>query len=558
MKERVDFTFIKKRITLIATFFTVSLVTILALTYVMFGLLSATRAFTGYHSLWSHTQNQALIHLISYTHSGEISEYDLFGENLAVMDGIQNALYELNMDEYNYAVAEQNFQKTSLYINQIEEKIKYLHFLRNFSAFKNALNKWEDYHQNSEHLRDIAKRAKTQIENGEMDEFSRNQILFLAQNLNTILVEDQIELLNDMNEASENLAFYSFSLLLILTIAVSIIFGGLIMNWQKSLNLLKNVSEERDRIASFPKMNPNPIVVMNKTGSISYTNSAAASLFGINNATNTDNKLSQKLLHYCTKLSASSENTIVAETKFKGSYYLLNGFLIEGKKAAHFYFIDITDRKRLENELQKSLSEKTILLSEVHHRVKNNLAIAIGFLEIEKNNLPTHIRKSNLFQRSISRLHSIATIHNLLYEQKEFSKIPLFVFLKTITETIKHQFTDTKIHTEFSSSEVESQQININQALPCGMLINEIVAGVHASESEINIRADLSGEMVHICFMSATDNLFSFIDSESDNTIVNILFQQLQANSLTTDDKQKSLHLSFKIRDLRGSGSALL
>lgn len=557
MNRRVDFSFIQKRIYRIVIFFTVSLITILILTYLMFGLLSGTRAFTGYHSLWSHTQNQALIHLISYTHSGEISEFEQFEENLAVMDGIQNALYELNMDNYDYEIAEQNFLKSSLYIDQIEEKINHLHFLRNFSAFRTALNKWEDYHQNSKHLRDIAERAKIQIENGEMDEFSRNQILFLAQNLNTILVQDQINLLNDMNEASENLSFYSFSVLLLLSLTVTIIFGGLILNWQKSLKILKNVYAERDRIASFPKMNPNPILVIDNNGAISYTNSAASRLLGVTSAINDDHELYQNLLLHCRRLGASGENTISVEIEYNERHYLVNGFLIEGKTAAHFYFIDITDRIQLENELQKSLHEKTTLLSEVHHRVKNNLAIAIGFLEIEKNNQPSTEVRKDLFKRSISRLHSIAVIHNLLYDQKEFSKIPLPVFLQTIAETIQAQFIETEIYTHLSPETV-NQQININQALPCGMLINEIISGIQVSGTKINLTAGLSEQSIHLCFTSAADKLFSFIDSDSDNTIVEILLQQLQADLFKTYDNQRSLHFSFKVKNQRGSGSALL
>jgi len=560
MKKRFDFSFIKKRITHVVIFFTMSLITILTLTYFMFGLLSGTRAFTGYHSLWSHTQNQALIHLISYTNSGEITEYEQFEENLAVMDGIQNALYELNMEEFNYKVTEQNLQKTSLYIDQINENINHLHFLRNFSAFKNALDKWEDYHQNSKHLRAIAARSKTEIENGEMDEFSRNQILFLAQNLNTMLVEDQINLLNDMNEASEHLAYYSLLVLLVLTLAVSFIFGGLVFYWKKSLTVLKKVYSERDRIASFPKMNPNPIVVMDKTGSISYANSAAARLLDVTSAINIDHdnhELYQKLLMLCKKLGSSPDNTDSAEIEFHDRRYLINGFLIEDKTATHFYFIDITDRKRLENELKKSLQEKTTLLSEVHHRVKNNLAIAIGFLEIEKNSQTEGIRQRDLFEKSISRLHSIAAIHKLLYDQKEFSKIPLSLFLKTITETIQHQFTDTTITSDFPP-EVQNQEININQALPCGMLINEIIAGIRGCRSKIKLSAGLSEETIHICLSSHSEKLFSFIDSGSDNTIIDILFQQLQANSLTTGNHQQSLYFSFNIRDHRGSASALL
>ena len=197
---------LRKKANLIRTLLAVSLVGMIIVVYLMYGLLSSTRVFTGYHSLWSHTQNRALIHLISYSESGDEYEYQKFEENLRVMDGIQNALYELNMDLFDQKHVENNLGNSQLYADEIKTKIRQLHLLRRFDVFKNLYDRWETYHINSTNLRDVANMIKDQIHSGGVEEHTRQQLLFLAQNLNVTLLDDQISLLQSMDEATVTLS----------------------------------------------------------------------------------------------------------------------------------------------------------------------------------------------------------------------------------------------------------------------------------------------------------------------------------------------------------------
>lgn len=259
-------------------FFSTSLIVIVLTATLIFGLLSSTRAFTGYHSLWSHTQNRALIHLISYAISGEYEEFRSFEQNIAIMDGIQNALYELNMDEIDHNYVHENLIKSSLYIEEISQKINHLHFLRNIDRFREAFDMWEKYHRNSEDLRNLGFEIRDKIEQNNMDSFSIEQLLFLAQNMNVTLVEDQIELLNTLEEVSSTVKIYSSLFLTLLTFGVFFIGTILVTTLRTNFKSLGKITRDRDRIAKFPALNPNPVIVTDAQKSIVYINKSGQDL----------------------------------------------------------------------------------------------------------------------------------------------------------------------------------------------------------------------------------------------------------------------------------------
>lgn len=541
-------------------FFSVSLIVIVLTATLIFGLLSSTRAFTGYHSLWSHTQNRAIIHLVSYAISGEYEEYRSFEHNLNIMDGIQNALYELNMDEIDHDIVQQNLAKSSLYIEEINRKITHLHFLRNFDRFREAFDMWEKYHRNSEDLRSLGFEIRDKIEQGDMDTFSIEQLLFLAQNMNVTLVEDQIDLLNTMENAASTVKIYSSLFLVLVTFGVFFVGTILVSNLRSNFHTLGKITRDRDRIANFPALNPNPVIVINEQQSIDFINKAGEDF--LKNELHTKGQISplDQLLSKSTALFESFEDSIIHETEVNGKYYLIYSYLMREQKLVHHYLIDNTERKKLEINLEHSLEEKTMLLAEVHHRVKNNLAIMIGLLEIEIMNAANQEMEQSL-KRSITRLYSISSIHKQIYEYKSLSTIYFDMFLNSIAETIQNQWSDLPLLLKGDST-YKKIKININQAVPFSMLINEIISALHdwhapnEDTGEVVIHTEIREMTID---MSIKNNLFKdvqFNEKLQSNILFNLFNDQLNARQYTNPE-MKSLRLSFEIADVKGSSSSL-
>ena len=130
---------------------------------------------------------------------------------------------------------------------------------------------------------------------------------------------------------------------------------------------------------------------------------------------------------------------------------------------------DITELISTQKMLEKSLNEKELLIKEVHHRVKNNLAILSGLLELE---IITKGDNSVLLE-AINRIRSIGFVHELLYQSDSMIDIPFSEFLNSYLYHIENTFSiPENIDIEF---EILDGVLNVNEAIPLGLLINELV-----------------------------------------------------------------------------------
>ena len=128
----------------------------------------------------------------------------------------------------------------------------------------------------------------------------------------------------------------------------------------------------------------------------------------------------------------------------------------------------------LYNEVKKSLSEKEILLQEVHHRVKNNLQIMSSLVKLQSH----HIKDENtleILKESENRIRSMAIVHNKLYNTKDYVNIDFGDYVKSLTESfyMTYGMRLNKIKFEI---DIKNIILNIDTAIPCGLIINELVS----------------------------------------------------------------------------------
>lgn len=138
---------------------------------------------------------------------------------------------------------------------------------------------------------------------------------------------------------------------------------------------------------------------------------------------------------------------------------------------------DITDRKEKEEKIKNSLKEKEVLLGEIHHRVKNNLAVISGllFLQAEKTDIEAG---RNLLQQSQGRINSMAIVHELLYEHHNFSSIDPNKYINQLIVHISSNLSerDKDITTDITTDEL---QLDMNIAIPCALIINELLTNAY-------------------------------------------------------------------------------
>lgn len=125
-------------------------------------------------------------------------------------------------------------------------------------------------------------------------------------------------------------------------------------------------------------------------------------------------------------------------------------------------------------ELQDSLVEKTTLLKEIHHRVKNNLQVIISLLNLQMNSLRDK-EAIGLFQESKNRIQSMALVHQHLYQSRELSNIRYDVYLRSLVNDLfaSYGVTASRLRLDW---QVEPLTLDIDYAVTCGLLVTELVS----------------------------------------------------------------------------------
>jgi len=135
---------------------------------------------------------------------------------------------------------------------------------------------------------------------------------------------------------------------------------------------------------------------------------------------------------------------------------------------------DITERKRSEEMLRASLVEKELLLKEIHHRVKNNLGIISALLSLQSSYIADEdIIK--VFRDGRDRIKSMALVHENLYRSKDFDNVDFDEYINQLVSYLSQSYGDLAGKISFKVHS-ENVYLNINTAIPCGMIINELVS----------------------------------------------------------------------------------
>ncbi|MAO64815.1 MAG: hypothetical protein CL666_07420 [Balneola sp.] len=149
---------------------------------------------------------------------------------------------------------------------------------------------------------------------------------------------------------------------------------------------------------------------------------------------------------------------------------------------------DVSDRKEKEQQLEESLTEKETLLSEIHHRVKNNLAVVSGMMQLQAYDTANEELQTKLFD-SVIRIKTMASVHELLYQSNSFSRLDfsdtIVKLVENISETLQ---TVTEINLDI---ECEHISLNINKAIPASLIVNEVVTNIYKHAFEGRQEGDI-------------------------------------------------------------------
>ncbi len=149
----------------------------------------------------------------------------------------------------------------------------------------------------------------------------------------------------------------------------------------------------------------------------------------------------------------------------------------KGLTEMELYNQRLAEHTAAEKQIKEALAEKEVLLSELHHRVKNNLAIISGLFNL-KINAKLHEDARSVLIESRDRVVSMALIHNRLYTNNNFTDVNFEHYTNELVHEINRSYPSISGSVKVTT-QISDVVLDINTAVPCGLILNELLTNCY-------------------------------------------------------------------------------
>jgi two-component sensor histidine kinase/ligand-binding sensor domain-containing protein len=216
--------------------------------------------------------------------------------------------------------------------------------------------------------------------------------------------------------------------------------------------------------------------------------------------------------------------------------------------------------KQRTHSLSEALSDKEILLKEIHHRVKNNLQVVSGLMQLQKDEL-TDLQALRAINEGQSRVSSIALIHQNLYQNDDLGSVFFNAFLRDLHRQMEGLFENENrkltLHLHMSDT-----LLDIDTAVPLGLILNELLTNTYkyafsaSQDLAVNIflKENESGHYT-LTYQDNGQGIAGGVDFENSLTLgmklIGGLAKQLSGFAEHVFDGKSTFIIHFKITSLR-------
>ncbi len=225
---------------------------------------------------------------------------------------------------------------------------------------------------------------------------------------------------------------------------------------------------------------------------------------------------------------------------------------------------DITSRKEQDDQLRRSLEEKSVLVREIHHRVKNNLQMLVSLLSLQANHSQDR-RVMAAFEEIEGRVRAIARIHEQLYTSEDLATVEVGGYLADLAREL------VALHARLPgvvqlTVDVEEMTLHIEKAIPVGMIANELILnslkhGLQSGTGNLTVafkavRQDNGSAAAQLCVQDSGPGFPPGLDLSQAQSmgyrLVNLLLRQLSARWTIGPGPGASITVEFPISKKSG------
>jgi len=212
--------------------------------------------------------------------------------------------------------------------------------------------------------------------------------------------------------------------------------------------------------------------------------------------------------------------------------------------------------------------ERTTLLAEIHHRVKNNMAVVSSLIQMQAM-METDEGVQGKLLVNVARISSMATVHEQLYMSDSFSRLNLGKNIEMVSRSSFSSLNSTsKVDAKFACDRAD---LSINQSIPCSLIVNEVIIHlvkhgfktVKRGEFHLELTESMDKEVILLTIRHNGQSIRERIEgediSEAGFHLIDVLSKQLQAEYCYTEDPEgHEFSLTFRKSDNKGAGNSSL
>jgi PAS domain S-box-containing protein len=334
-----------------------------------------------------------------------------------------------------------------------------------------------------------------------------------------------------------------------------------------------SISEKMETAKGVFESSPDAVLITNLQGEIVDANPAALDIYGFSSkneivAQNMFNLIQKEdRIEAAKNMERIIRDGVLRDVEFnllkkdgeRFPAYMSIGIIpdLAGKPTTMMTTIkDISERKKVENELKKSLGEKERLLREIHHRVKNNLQVVVSLLSLQSDFVGEK-EASEILRDSEVKVQSMAMVHKLLYQTTDISRLDFIEYLKKFTSKILDTY---PIHENIQLN-LNAQDIHLDAdtAIPCGLIITELLTNSlkyafnEDDQGSITIDMERKGDKYILTVaddgIGVPDDLDNISDEGVGLNLVNSLVLQLEGTLELDNSKGTKFVIEFPAGD---------
>lgn len=539
--------------------------------------LSANRAYISGESEWAKAQRDATISLLQYVKTEDERYYVSYRRSLQVINGGRMSRMELSREDPDLRRVKRGFIMGNNHPDDVDSMIW---LIRNFGfldRIQESLATWEEADFIIIESEKLAEEIHNSVEKGLIDDVAKEEY-----SRKIIDIKDRLTIAGQsfsatMNSAARNfgdIIFWVNTLFSTTFIFITAYLSVSYMRDLRSANKKLFLSEYKFRNVLYHSRD---VIYQINIGSecYDYMSESVQEMLGMDaeevmkggpemilsriHPEDRDRMKKRQIQNE----ELNDDEAFAEDSEFRikradGSYIWVNNkrALVrdaDGKAVAIVGNVrDISLKKHQMEKLDQSLHEKQTLLSEIHHRVKNNLAIVSSLIELQKDEVTPDLKPA--FSDVQSRIKSIALIHEKLYEKAIFSKVEMADYLRELTELISVTYysKEKKIEIELH---LEDIKVDMTSAVPVGLICNELInnsfkhAFNNCREGKVTIGLKERGDQIEVSVCDSGIGLPDDFSLESSNslgvTLLRVLTMQIEGELKVIDTAGSKFVLQF-------------